>query len=89
MLPAGGILEQARKARDPRFDGRFFVAVRSTGIYCRPICPVKCRERKMSPFLNPLRLPVKQVIDPACAVGRRLHQVRPPGEERPRRSVVR
>ena len=41
MLPAGGILEQARKARDPRFDGRFFVAVRSTGIYCRPICPVK------------------------------------------------
>lgn len=41
MLPAGGILEQARKARDPRFDGRFFVAVRSTGIYCRPICPIK------------------------------------------------
>ncbi|MBO6564723.1 MAG: DNA-3-methyladenine glycosylase 2 family protein [Pseudomonadales bacterium] len=41
MLPAGGILEQARKARDPRFDGRFFIAVRSTGIYCRPICPVK------------------------------------------------
>jgi len=36
MLPAGGILEQARKARDPRFDGRFFIAVRSTGIYCRP-----------------------------------------------------
>ncbi len=41
MLPAGGILEQARKARDPRFDGRFFVAVRSTGIYCRPVCPVR------------------------------------------------
>ena len=41
MLPAGGILEQARKARDPRFDGRFFIAVRSTGIYCRPVCPVK------------------------------------------------
>lgn len=30
---------QARLARDPRFDGRFFVAVRTTGIYCRPICP--------------------------------------------------
>ena len=41
MLPADGILEQARRARDPRFDGRFFVAVRSTGIYCRPVCPVK------------------------------------------------
>lgn len=31
--------EQARQARDPRFDGRFFVAVLSTGIYCRPVCP--------------------------------------------------
>lgn len=28
-----------RKARDARFDGVFFVAVRTTGIYCRPICP--------------------------------------------------
>ena len=40
MLPAGGKLEQARKARDPRFDGRFFIGVRTTGIYCRPVCPV-------------------------------------------------
>ncbi len=31
--------ELARLARDPRFDGRFFVGVRTTGIYCRPICP--------------------------------------------------
>jgi len=31
--------EQARLSRDARFDGRFFVAVRTTGIYCRPICP--------------------------------------------------
>ncbi len=30
---------RARLARDPRFDGLFFIAVRSTGIYCRPICP--------------------------------------------------
>ncbi len=30
---------RARQARDPRFDGLFFVAVRSTKIYCRPICP--------------------------------------------------
>lgn len=41
MLPSEGKLEQARKARDPRFDGRFFVGVRTTGIYCRPVCPVK------------------------------------------------
>jgi len=30
---------RALLARDARFDGRFFTAVRTTGIYCRPICP--------------------------------------------------
>lgn len=33
------ICERARLARDARFDGQFFVAVKTTGIYCRPICP--------------------------------------------------
>lgn len=28
-------------SRDSRFDGRLFVAVRTTGIYCRPICPAR------------------------------------------------
>ncbi|WP_237065986.1 DNA-3-methyladenine glycosylase 2 [Microbulbifer guangxiensis] len=32
---------RARLARDSRFDGRFFVAVRTTGIFCRPICPAR------------------------------------------------
>lgn len=31
--------ERARLARDPRFDGLFYTAVKTTGIYCRPICP--------------------------------------------------
>lgn len=31
------VLERARSSRDPHFDGKFFVAVISTGIYCRPI----------------------------------------------------
>lgn len=29
----------AMRSRDRRFDGRFWVGVRTTGIYCRPICP--------------------------------------------------
>ncbi len=29
------------QSRDPRYDGFFFVAVRSTGIYCRPSCPAR------------------------------------------------
>ncbi|MBT8081855.1 MAG: helix-turn-helix domain-containing protein [Gammaproteobacteria bacterium] len=33
------VLERARVSRDPRFDGRFYVGVMTTGIYCRPICP--------------------------------------------------
>lgn len=33
------IFERARLSRDARFDGRFFVGVKTTGIYCRPICP--------------------------------------------------
>jgi AraC family transcriptional regulator of adaptative response / DNA-3-methyladenine glycosylase II len=31
---------RARLSRDARFDGLFFVAVKTTGIFCRPICPV-------------------------------------------------
>ena len=33
-------LDRARISRDPRFDGKFFIAVTSTGVYCRPVCPV-------------------------------------------------
>ncbi len=33
------VLERARLSRDPRFDGKFFIGVTSTGIYCRPVCP--------------------------------------------------
>ena len=32
---------QALLSRDARFDGRFFVCVKTTGIYCRPICRVR------------------------------------------------
>src|SRR5512146_1049270 len=36
--------EACRRAfltRDPRFDGRIFGAVKTTGIYCRPVCPAR------------------------------------------------
>src|SRR5215469_9675443 len=38
--------------RDARFDGRFFVAVRTTHIYCRPICRVKTPMRKNCEFFS-------------------------------------
>jgi AraC family transcriptional regulator of adaptative response / DNA-3-methyladenine glycosylase II len=36
-----GACWRAHRARDARFDGRFYTAVLSTGIYCRPICPAR------------------------------------------------
>ncbi len=35
------LCERIRYARDPAFDGVIFIGVKSTGIYCRPICPVR------------------------------------------------
>lgn len=32
---------RAVRTRDARFDGRFFTAVHTTGVYCRPICPAR------------------------------------------------
>lgn len=40
------IYERARLARDPRFDGQFFIGVNTTGIYCRPICPAVSPKRE-------------------------------------------
>jgi AraC family transcriptional regulator of adaptative response / DNA-3-methyladenine glycosylase II len=41
---------RALQTRDARFDGRFFTAVTSTGIYCRPICPARTPMRKHCRF---------------------------------------
>ena len=38
--------QKARQSRDARFDGLFYVAVKSTGIYCRPICPAPMADEK-------------------------------------------
>jgi AraC family transcriptional regulator of adaptative response / DNA-3-methyladenine glycosylase II len=39
-------LYRAVQSRDPRFDGRFFTAVTSTGIYCRPVCSAQTPRRE-------------------------------------------
>ena len=43
---------RAVRARDRRFDGRFFTAVATTGIYCRPICPVRAPKRENMRFFS-------------------------------------
>ena len=41
---------RALTARDRRFDGVFFVGVKSTGIYCRPVCPARTPRRDRCRF---------------------------------------
>src|ERR1700675_2854552 len=48
------IYYQAMLARDHRFDGKFFVAVKTTGIYCRPICPARPKRENVEFFPNAL-----------------------------------
>ena len=43
---------RAVRARDRRFDGRFFVAITSTHIYCRPICPARPAKRDNMRFYS-------------------------------------
>ena len=41
---------RAIETGDPRFDGRVFTGVKSTGIYCRPVCPARTPRRKNVEF---------------------------------------
>lgn len=43
--------ERAWLARDPAFDGRFFIGVRTTGVYCRCVCPVRLPYRRNVEFM--------------------------------------
>src|SRR5262249_10186719 len=45
------VYERAWLARDPAFDGRFFIGVRTTGGYCRRACPVRLPLRRHVEFL--------------------------------------
>ncbi|MDR3512336.1 MAG: AlkA N-terminal domain-containing protein [Caulobacteraceae bacterium] len=42
---------RALETRDARFDGRFYTAVRTTGIFCRPICPARTPKLENCIFL--------------------------------------
>src|SRR5690606_21226557 len=50
-LPEADICYRAMQAKDARFDGRFFVCVTSTGIYCRPVCPAQVPHRAHCSFV--------------------------------------
>lgn len=45
-----GTCYQALKSHDARFDGHFFVGVRTTGVYCRPVCRVRLPRQENCSF---------------------------------------
>ncbi len=40
------VCSRARLSRDPRFDGKFYIGVLGSGVYCRPICPAPTAKEK-------------------------------------------
>jgi AraC family transcriptional regulator of adaptative response / DNA-3-methyladenine glycosylase II len=50
MKSQADIFYEALLMRDPRFDGKFFTGVKTTGIYCRPICPAKPKRENVEFF---------------------------------------
>lgn len=50
VLPDGDTCWEALGAHDARFDGLFFVGVKSTGVYCRAVCPAKRPKRENCTF---------------------------------------
>src|ERR1700675_1207040 len=49
-MPPHDVCYRALASRDPTFDGRLFVGISSTGIYCRPICPARTAKRENCNF---------------------------------------
>lgn len=73
---------QAMLARDYRFDGKFFVGVTTTGIYCRPICPAKPKRENV--VFYETGLAAEQAgFGPVCAVTPKPHPAPPPGRDAP------
>jgi AraC family transcriptional regulator of adaptative response / DNA-3-methyladenine glycosylase II len=50
LLPDFDTCYRAVQSKDPRFDGWFFTAVRTTGIYCRPSCPATTPQERNVDF---------------------------------------
>ena len=83
---------RAIDARDTRFDGQFYTAVRTTGIYCRPSCPARTPKAanvtfyETSAAAHDAGLPGLQAL-PAGGRARHAGLERPLGRRRPRHAA--
>ena len=67
------------QARDARFDGKFFIAVTTTGVYCRPICPARTPKRENVQFFLCAASAEAAGFRPCKRCRRRLLPARRPG----------
>ena len=51
-MPFDDVCYRAIATRDARFDGRLFIGVKTTGIYCRPICPARTPRKERCRFFR-------------------------------------
>jgi Metal binding domain of Ada len=51
-LPSEEVCYRALQSRDARFDGLIYVGVRTTGIYCRPVCPARTAKQENCRFFG-------------------------------------
>ena len=58
------ICERARLSRDARFDGQFFTAVLTTGIFCRPICPARAAKSENVKYYRSAELALQRGFRP-------------------------
>ncbi len=67
---------RALRTHDARFDGRFFVGVGTTGIYCRPVCSARTPLAETA-VISRVRPPRRRAaFAPACAAGRNWRRAR-------------
>ena len=62
---------RAFQSHDARFDGRVFVGVTSTGIYCRPVCPARAPKFENCRYFASAAAAQEQASGPACAAAPR------------------
>jgi AraC family transcriptional regulator of adaptative response / DNA-3-methyladenine glycosylase II len=74
------VCESARVNRDRRYDGLFFSGVRTTRIYCRPVCPVRPAKAKNVTFYPSAAQPRTMGFGPASDADQRRRRSRQPGK---------
>jgi hypothetical protein len=76
------VFYRALQSRDARFDGLVSVGVKTTGIYCRPICPGRTAKLRIAISMPLLQLHKLRASGPASVAGQRLLLTQHPGEGR-------